>query len=376
MDAVYYPSRDALYNRLPISDARAEALPLGPPRPHPPTPPRVLPTPSYTTIDHPDVHAYLAHLDFVFQCGWNHYRAPSPTVFALAALAVFDWPADPAHPFFWAAEQRAPTAAIVQRVLDSGAYLVIPVPWTTPARALARLAEREARCAAAQLKRRAAQAGGAKGAELSQKTQRVTRAAARQAATASTTPPAPSDATATPSTAGDKKRRRSPLAEAPTPQRASARQQQQRAPPPTPEETIATETMPVPEVASVRAGQHARARATSQARSTSQESSETLVASSRAASVVSADTVVADLASSGGGGKKGKGRMIAPADEDVSAAPIASEAATVDSGVVTRSRATTKTARQTPYPATKDRQIAAGRGKAPTGRRKTAKTRK
>ncbi|KAJ7703067.1 hypothetical protein B0H17DRAFT_1326915 [Mycena rosella] len=311
----------AAYN---ISNARAEPLPAHPPKPNPPLPSRALPTPSYTSSDHPDL-------------GFHHYRAPTPTVFALAALAVFAWPADPAHAFFWAVQGARCDCRDRAGVIDSGAYLIIPVPWTSAAHA--------------------------------QKAQRVTRAAARRATAAASAPitppapvPAPSADTPDLPPAQKTRRRTSPAEALTTPQRASARQQkQQQRTAPREHETISPAV-----VASVPVRPpHVRAR------STSQESSETLVASSRAASVASADTVVVDVVA-----PKSLKCMIAPAEESVDGAPIPSEG-----GVVTRSRMkqapeAAKATRKTPYPTTKDKQVAAGRGKGktPTGKRKAAKS--
>ncbi|KAJ7076367.1 hypothetical protein B0H15DRAFT_955719 [Mycena belliarum] len=328
------------YSRFPVSDARSEALPTAPPKPNPPLPQRTPPTPSHISADHPDVRVYLSHIAFAFKCGFQHYRTPTPTVFALAALAVFHWPTDPAHAFFWAPQQRAVTAAAVQRVLESGASLTIPFAWTSAEWALATLAEREARSQAARLKRKAP-AGGAKAAESAPtlKAPRVTRSTARKAASASSSespPAAPCTATApvVAPVAEKKKLRRTPGDE--SPQRTSARQQQRRA-----EQAV----MPPAVVASVRPG-HVRARS----------SSETLVAasSSRGASVLSADTVVVDVVADAGKG-------------------------TAAAGAVTRSRTKKAPARATaPYPTTKpERQAGAVAGrKVPTGKRKTGKSRK
>ncbi|KAF8210407.1 hypothetical protein K438DRAFT_1809636 [Mycena galopus ATCC 62051] len=211
-------------------------------------------------------------------------------------------------------------------------------------------------------------------------TPRVTRAAAArqtqlQQQQTNETPAVPdADATSPPR---DRKRRRSPPAETPTPapQRASARQQKQCTEAPVEEAVI-----PPAVVASTTACPRAR--------SASQESNETLVAStsatsptsSRAVSVLSADTVVGvEVASNS---SKGKGRLIAPASapptEDI-VAPVGTE---VEAGMVTRSRTKRtpfepKPPRAIPYPANKDAQLAAGRGgpskRAPTGKRKVAK---
>ncbi|KAJ7446190.1 hypothetical protein B0H11DRAFT_2085475 [Mycena galericulata] len=219
----------------------------------------------------------------------------------------------------WCAPPSPPRVVTLTVPPESGEALIIPVFWPGVEGALALLADREARIAAAataSLKRKA-QESGAKGAEPPQKMQRVTRASMRQQQT-------PGDTTTPPS---EKKRRAPPPpSETPTPQRASARQQEKKMP------------------AAVRA------------RSTSQDSSETIVASSSSSRAVS----VADSADTVVGGDHNKGT---PADESV--APIAAEA----TRMVTRSR-TAAPVRPTPYPATKT----AGK-RAPTGKRKTAKSR-
>ncbi|KAJ7178403.1 hypothetical protein C8R43DRAFT_973245 [Mycena crocata] len=349
-------------SRFQLSSVRTEALPATPPKPNPPIE-RKPPVPAPYSVAHPHVQYFLQRLSFAFCYGGQYYRpAPTDTAFAVAALAFFDYPAEPAHTFFWGPGVRAATAALVQRVLESGQSITIPVHWSSAAAAVRALEAREPRRVVAGVKA-ATVAGGGKAAE---KTQRVTRAtAARQQAAVEgppTTPTTNDDKdTATPN---DKKRRRTPpAAEAATttPQRTSARQQKQRA---------MQEDVPAAVVASVAVARPAHVRS----RSTSQESAQTLVASSssRAVSVLSADTVV-DVVSSGGGKK---GRVIAAASE---VAPMVSESGGARSArMATRSRTKVapQTTKKTPYPSTKDAQLAAGRGKnpkAPTGKRKVAK---
>lgn len=255
---------------------------------------------------------------------------------------------------------------------ESGQHLIIPAPWTSAAHALNMLAQQEARREAA-LKRTLAPAqprasGSRAGVSPKTQTPRLTRAAAARQQQLNEAPAA--DAAASPS--NDRKHGRSPPP-TPVPQRAGARQQKK----PRAEAAQIAEDIPPTIVASTACPLPTRAR------SASQESNETLVAStsssasssptsSRAVSVSSADTAVGiEVASN----NKGKGRFIAPAPVAEDAVPIETEA-----GVVTRSRTRnapeTNPARAAPYPATKAAQLESGRGqskKAPTGKRKAAK---
>lgn len=264
-------------------------------------------------------------------------------------------------------------ASMANLSTESGQHLIIPAPWTSAAHALNMLSQQEAHREAA-LKRTLApaqpRASGSRAGVSPPKTQtpRLTRAAAarqQQLNEALAT-----DAAASPS--NDRKHGRSPPP-TPVPQRAGARQQKR----PRAEAAQIAEDIPPTVVASIACPLPTRAR------SASQESNETLVASmasstsssptsSRAVSVSSADTAVGiEVASS----SKGKGRFIASAPVAEDAVPIETEA-----GVVTRSRTRnapeTNPARAAPYPATKAAQLESGRGqskKAPTGKRKAAK---
>ncbi|KAJ7780533.1 hypothetical protein DFH07DRAFT_765072 [Mycena maculata] len=330
-------------NRFPLSDVRGD--PLLPPRTQPTTATPPSPSSSYTwsSVEHPSVLPFLNHLAWVARFGFHHYIHPHPTVFALTALSVLSCPADPAHVFFWSLDRRRATAKSVQAVIDSGARLVIPVFWPGIDGVLALLAAREARAAAAttnQLKRKA---GGAKG-EPPQKVQRVTRASVRQQQPPSHPPAAPD--TGSNATPPERGRRPPPTS---TPQRASARQMQKK------EEAVSPVSPAVVPPPPPTRPAHTRARSTS---------SETAVASSssRGVSVLSADTIVVDVSVSGGG-DKGVGVLIAPT-------PIAS------GRMVTRSRKTKPSAK--PCPATKPTVNksagAAGGRRAPTGKRKVAKS--
>ncbi|KAF7376256.1 hypothetical protein MSAN_00040900 [Mycena sanguinolenta] len=372
---------------FPESYCRADPLPSYPPKP---CPPRV-PTPDYIDIHHHSVRTFIDTLYNLASWNSNYIPPCTETAFALTAIGVLRDYTNPLHKVFWATNRRIDTATRVQRVIESGQYLCIPAPWSSARDALRTLTEREEACRAAveRRNRALAQASASKTAPSPQKTQtqapRVTRAAAArqtQQQQQTTEVPAAADVDAKPSTS-DRKRRRSPLVEAaPAPQRTSARQQKKRA------QEEASEDIPPAVVASTAARPP-------RARSASQESNETLVAStstsssstsplsSRAASVSSADTVVdveVDVVSSS---SKGKGRLVASAP-----APSPPDAAAVspidpEAGMVTRSRTRktspqTNSARATPYPATKDAQLAAGRGqstnkRAPTGKRKVAK---
>ncbi|KAJ6594029.1 hypothetical protein B0H19DRAFT_1093413 [Mycena capillaripes] len=335
---------------------------------HKPSPPRDKPTPEYMTIDHPSVVDLVHRLDvFVSMKGQDISRIPcTETAFALTALVVFDRPADHLHALFWSPTRRVDTAHRVQRVIESAQYLAIPVPWKSAAHALITLATQD-KALAAPLNPKA-QAGGGKAVQSAQSPSRLTRAAAARLRANEVRAPTP--AASPPS---ERKRRRTPPPEAPAPQRGSARQQKLRA--------EAAETIPPAVVASTMAVFPKRARS----RSASQESNETLVASSssstpssfsRAASVSSADTVVEVVSDDN---SKGKGRLIAPATTDKDGDVPMDTESVAGTGMLTRSRTKTapeiKPARTTPYPPSKNAQIAAGRGKskAPTGKRKVAK---
>ncbi|KAJ7647204.1 hypothetical protein FB45DRAFT_892741 [Roridomyces roridus] len=325
----------ALY---PISNARAERLPDTPPSSRPILP--ATPSPVYTTVEHPDVHLFLNHLDFVQSSPGllHHYSPPSkPTIFALAALAVFSSPHDKKWSCFWGLNSRVHTARSVQAVLESGQNLIIPFFWPGVAGALSQLAEREARVVAAVKKRKAAEAAVAKEVEPPQKVQRVTRASVRQQQSEDTGRPV----------------------------RASVRKAQQQKQQQQQQDKEDDDVLPI-----VRPP-HTRAPSTT----SSQYSSETTVVSSspwsRGASV--ATVVESDIADSViGGDKKGKGRET---DAAVAVAPIVSEDADpAAASIMTRSRTSTRKTLVIKCATTKTRRTPTAR-RAPTGKRKTAKVR-
>ncbi|KAJ7045646.1 hypothetical protein C8F04DRAFT_1065578 [Mycena alexandri] len=355
------------------SFARGEPLPAFPPKP---SPPRDTPFPSYFSVHHPSVRQLVADLDILvpWDSPYLPHRIPcSESAFALTALALFDHHTDHLHPVFWAPERREHTAATVQRVLESGQNLIIPMPWTSAERALSTLAAREqARASPPAVKRIV----GAKSVESPQRLPRLTRAAAARQLQAQeqqqqNDAEASTSALASPSAEKNSARRQNLSLEAPVPQRASARQQKQK-------ERVEA-VIPPAVVATVARPNHTRAR------SSSQESSETLVASSssssptmsRAVSVSSADTAVDVVSVSPA---KGKGRLITGAPSEPVDAPMSAELEKMaGTRMVTRSRTQKEpeakpTPRKAPYPTTKTAQVAAGR-KAPTGKRKTAKAR-
>ncbi|KAJ7783309.1 hypothetical protein B0H16DRAFT_1496280 [Mycena metata] len=353
----------------PTSCARDEPILARPPQP-PPT--RDCPSPSYFSVAHATVRRYIQDLDIVIP--WNspyllRCIPCSATTFAVAAIYFFDRHTDQLHPFFWGPARRQYTAATVQRVLESAQDLAIVMEWSSAEHALSTLAAREqARASPPAVKRIV----GAKSVESPQRLPRLTRAAAaRQMQTQERLQQhdaqASTSALASPSAEKTSKRRQNPPLEAPAAARASARQQMQK--------ERAEAVIPPAVVATVARPNHTRAR------SSSQESSETLVASSptmsRAVSVSSADTAVDVVSASPA---KGKGRLIADVPSESVDAPMSAELEKMaGTRMVTRSRTKTEpeakpTPRKAPYPATMTAQVAAGR-KAPTGKRKTAKAR-
>ncbi|KAJ7251559.1 hypothetical protein B0H12DRAFT_1119589 [Mycena haematopus] len=375
----------AVYTRATESYCRGTPLPAGPPKPAPPRDP---PAPVYIDIHHHTVRKLVNDLLTIasFKSKYINPRYIPPcteTAFALTALAVLNDHTHPLHSVFWSLDRRIDTANRVQRVIEPGQNLIIPAPWTSAAHALNALASREDAGRAAVAKRTLAlehasrRRAGVSPQTTKTQTPRVTRAAAarqtqqQQQMNASSS----TDVDATPAS---RERQGKPPVEAstPTPQRTSARQQKKQR---VAQETV--ENIPPAVVASTTA-------CVPRARSASQESNETLVAStssvspisSRAVSVASADTVVGiDVISSS---SKGKGRLIASVSASTpedAVVPMDTEA-----GMVTRSRTTktppeTNPARATPYPTTKDAQLSAGRGqnqskRAPTGKRKVAKS--
>ncbi|KAJ7346755.1 hypothetical protein DFH08DRAFT_869221 [Mycena albidolilacea] len=365
------PFAAVVRTRATESFCRADPLPAYPPKPSP----KHAPAPEYLHLRHHTVLPLVQTLRTIVSLEWNYIPPCTETAFALIGLAALNDRTDSLHDFFWSPSRRAYTAGIVQRVIESGQHLIIPAPWTSAAHALNMLSQQEAHREAA-LKRTLApaqsRASGSRAGVSPPKTQtpRLTRAAAarqQQLNEASA-----NDAAASPSNDRRGKHGRSPPP-TPVPHRASARQQKK----PRAEAAQIAEDIPPTVVAPTACPLPTRAR------SASQESNETLVAStsssasssptsSRAVSVSSADTAVGiEVASS----SKGKGRFIAPAPVAEDAVPIGTEA-----GVVTRSRTRnapeTNPARAAPYPATKAAQLESGRGqskKAPTGKRKAAK---
>ncbi|KAK7005627.1 hypothetical protein R3P38DRAFT_3214574 [Favolaschia claudopus] len=336
------------------------------------------PPPERISIHHSSVQRFLNSLRVL--SSYNSLYIPESTeiAFTLVAICVLQDETHGLHTLFWMPSRRVGSANTVQRVINSHSRnLELPAAWESAERALQILADQDRRAACKSI---AARADPEALTRVSpQKTQmhppRLTRAAALRSQQNATPNSPAASAPATPPI--DSKRRRNPVADAstPAPQRVSARQRMKRA-----EIELESATIPPAVMASISTSRPTANRT----RSSSQESNETLVAStssssispasSRAASVSSAETtVVLDIVN-----EKGKGRLIAPPTDTVVVEPTVSE-----TGMVTRSRTrktppeTTESPRATPYPATKDTQVAAGRGtnkRAPTGKRKVAKT--
>ncbi|KAJ7188106.1 hypothetical protein C8R46DRAFT_1241846, partial [Mycena filopes] len=171
---------DVLYRPLaahPVSNARGDPLPPFPPKP---SPPRDAPAPVFLSVEHPAVRQLVADLDVIVAWDSSYQFLPrripcSEVAFALTALALFSHPTDHLHPVFWAPERRENTAATVQRVLESGQNLIIPMVWMGVAHALSTLAAQEQPRAPPPALDRPV---GAKSVQSPQRLPRVTRAAA------------------------------------------------------------------------------------------------------------------------------------------------------------------------------------------------------
>ncbi|KAF7315549.1 hypothetical protein MIND_00070200 [Mycena indigotica] len=144
---------------LYLSNTRAEPIPAGPR--YQTTYSRV-PTPSCSrrTVNDGEVQWLFHNLDMLNRQG-KPLRRPrcSDTAFALAALRVFRFPTDHAFPLFWSLNHRKSTALLVQRVLDSGEPLILPMNWKGVTAILASLSSREQDEERRQLKRKMLSSG-------------------------------------------------------------------------------------------------------------------------------------------------------------------------------------------------------------------------
>ncbi|KAF7321652.1 hypothetical protein MKEN_00686400 [Mycena kentingensis (nom. inval.)] len=125
--------------RHAISNARDEAFVPAAPRRHPPQSPclSIASGSIGRTVHDLEVQSVLHHLDMLSRNGKPLYRPRcSDGAYALAALRVYNLPHDGAFPLFWSMEHRQSTAHLIQRVLDSGERLVIPMRWKGVAAAL------------------------------------------------------------------------------------------------------------------------------------------------------------------------------------------------------------------------------------------------
>ncbi|KAF7306163.1 hypothetical protein HMN09_00771600 [Mycena chlorophos] len=167
---------DVAYPEQQYSFVRAEPIPARTPKPSPQA------SCSGRTINDVEVQTLFRFLDARHHRGQHLIRPRcSDVAFALAALRVYRFPSDTSFAFFWSAENRVQTAWLVQRVLDSGERVVIPVVWEGASAALATLAKREQPILQQQpLKRKAPPPS----AEPPHKTRRVTRQTARSEAIA------------------------------------------------------------------------------------------------------------------------------------------------------------------------------------------------